>query len=381
MVRIGHTGFATRCIRFSVAAMALALLGALSVTPAAAQCTVSGSNTFCGTNAGAGATAIDDSGFGFDVFSSGESGGLNSAFGWEALQNNTTGTENVATGPSALNLNTTGSYNVATGSAALLNNTTGRNNTAVGEVAMESNISGTRNTATGDAALGFNTTGDNNVAVGNVALFNNTTGSNNIGVGRNAGSNLTTGDNNIDIGALGVAGESNFIRIGRKGVQTAAVIQGIYSSTLTSDSPVPVMVNSNGRLGVAPSSARFKRDVRNLGDASSGLMKLRPVSFRYKDDPDSALQYGLIAEEVAPVYPELVVRGDDGRINGVRYDLLPALLINEVQKLAKENRRLVAQVAALKKKDAQVDALAERMNALERQVRSTRQEHLASATR
>jgi len=158
-----------------------------------------------------------------------------------------------------------------------------------------------------------------------------------------------------------------------------------------------VLIDSSGHLGTGfllpflpflPSSARYKRDIHNIGEASRGLMKLRPVSFRYKQDPAGALQYGLIAEEVERVYPELVVHGDDGKVEGVRYELLPAMLLNEVQRQARENQRqaeqiriLTEQINALKRKDAQIDALAERMNALERQVRLARPEHLASAMR
>jgi hypothetical protein len=113
-----------------------------------------------------------------------------------------------------------------------------------------------------------------------------------------AGGNLTTGNNNIDIGNFGVAGDSNTIRIGRKGVQARAVIAGINNSSVFGS---PVVVNINGRLGIQASSARFKRDIRDMGDASAGLLRLRPVSFRYKQDPNRTLQYGLIAEEVERV--------------------------------------------------------------------------------
>lgn len=233
------------------------------------------------------------------------------------------------------------------------------------------------------------------VAFGQEALDGETTGFGNIAVGVGAGVNLTTGNDDIDIGADGVAGESKVIRIGARGLQTQAFVQGIYNSALSTLSPRPVVVNSNGRLGYMPSAALYKRDIRDMSDASSGLMKLRPVSFRYKEDPAGTLQYGLIAEEVERVYPELVTRGDDGKVESVRYELLPALLINEAQRQAKEGKQKDAQIealqrqivsqqhqiAALKKKDAQIDALAERMNALERQSRVARPEHLASAMR
>jgi hypothetical protein len=149
-----------------------------------------------------------------------------------------------------------------------------------------------------------------------------------------------------------------------------------------------VFIDQHGQLGVRPSSARFKRDIHDMGNASDGLMKLRPVSFRYKQDADGTLQYGLIAEDVARVYPDLVTYGNDGKLEGVRYDLLPAMLLNEVQKLARENRRKDAQIAAqqrqldtLEAREARIDALVVRINALERRVRLSRPEHLASAMR
>ena len=403
-----HTRSEARCGRFSIAAIAIALFGAVSVIPAAAQSpcidSSAGGNTFCGTDAGAGATASNDSALGDDALSSGDSGGSNTAIGIDALQLNTTGFDNTATGSNALSINTTGTGNTATGTGALFSNTTGKSNAATGTVALGSNTTGDRNTAMGTLALMDSTTGSDNTATGLDALtfdvtggentatgssaLKNSTGSNNIAIGYEGGISLTTGDNNIDIGNEGVAAEADTIRIGTKGTQTRTLVAGIYDSALTSLSPLPVVVNSNGRLGYMPSAARYKRDIHDMGDASNGLLKLRPVSFRYKQDPAGTLQYGLIAEEVERVYPELVAHGDDGKVEAVRYELLPAMLVNEVQKLAKENQRKDAQIAAqqreieaLKKKDAQVDALAERMNALERQVGLARPEHLASATR
>jgi hypothetical protein len=293
------------------------------------------------------------------------------------------------------------SFNVAIGDDALFHNATGDANTAIGYAALVDNTSGEFNIAIGESALLQSTTGSANLAIGDSALSSNTTGQSNIAVGVSAGFNLTTGSNNIDIGNYGVAGESNVIRIGTEptstdnglATQTSTFIAGIYGSAL----PLPlgprfVFVDSKGQLGTSSalpplpigpllSSARYKRDIHDMGDASDGLLKLRPVSFRYKQDPAGALEYGLIAEEVERVYPELVTHDADGRVEAVHYEMLPALLVNEVQKLARENHRLVEQVAALKKKDVQIDALTERMNALERQVRSARPEHLASAMR
>jgi polyhydroxyalkanoate synthesis regulator phasin len=310
----------------------------------------------------------------------------NTAAGDAALLNNATGLANTAAGAEALKSNTTCFANTAAGGEALLNNTTGFANTAAGLDALDSNTSGNDNTAAGLDALDSNTTGNANMAAGVGALFSNTTGGNNIAVGSNAGLNLTTGSNNIDVGNEGIAAESNIIRIGTDGTQTATFVAGVRNTRVFFGTSV--VINSSGQLGTLVSSARYKRDIRDMGEASSNLMKLRPVSFRYKEDPDSHLQYGLIAEQVERVYPELVTHGDDGKVEGVRYELLPAMLLNEVQKQAKENQRqaeqiriLTKQIDSLKKKDAQVDALAERMNALERQARLARPEHLASAMR
>jgi hypothetical protein len=147
---------------------------------------------------------------------------------------------------------------------------------------------------------------------------------------------LTTGSNNIDIYDGGVADESNTIRIGTVGTQTATYIAGI--SGATSSSGVAVYVNSNGQLGTTTSSARFKEDIRDMGDSTNGLMKLRPVRFRYKKDIDlsSLEEYGLVAEEVAKVYPDLVVYDKKGQPQTVRYHFVNAMLLNEVQKQARE---------------------------------------------
>ncbi len=184
------------------------------------------------------------------------------------------------------------------------------------------------------------------------ALLNNSSGTNNIGLGSFGGLNLTTGNNNIDIGNTGDAGESNTIRIGGQGNQTATFIAGIFSSLVTGDA---VVVSNTGKLGITPSSSRYKRDIHDMNSASNGLLKLRPVTFRYKEDPEGERQYGLIAEEVARVYPELVSHDTDGKVISVRYHELVPMLLNQVQKQARQLqqdtaqiRRLSAQVAELK---------------------------------
>ena len=208
------------------------------------------------------------------------------------------------------------------GSGALLNNTIALNNTAVGLQALRANTTGSSNTAAGLNALISNTTGSQNTALGQQALNANTTGQRNIGLGFQAGLNLSTGSNNIDIANAGVAAESNTIRIGTQGTQTKA--SAGTGGTLVSGSAVTV--SSTGQLGIVLSSARYKREIGDMGPASDKLMELRPVTFRYKQDPKGERQYGLIAEEMARVYPELVSHDTDGEVISVRYHgLMPML--------------------------------------------------------
>src|SRR5438552_3085145 len=204
------------------------------------------------------------------------------------------------------------------------------------------------NTAEGDGALSSVTTGFSNTANGVNALFCNTTGSSNIALGVSAGQNLTTGNNNIDIGNPGVAAEANTIRIGTVGTQTKTFIAGISGAGVTG---VAVKVNAAGQLGTAPSSERFKDAIKPMDKASEAVLALKPVTFHYKKelDPDGTPQFGLIAEEVAKVNPDLVARDDQGKIYTVRYDAVNAMLLNEflkehskVEELKKQVERLTA---------------------------------------
>ena len=227
------------------------------------------------------------------------------------------------------------------------------------------------------------------MAIGDFALTNNTTGSENIVIGSIAGSNIIAGDENIEIGTSGPTDESGTIRIGTQTLQTATYIAGISTAGVTGTA---VEVASNGQLGIALSSARYKHDIRDMGNASAGLMKLRPVSFRYKNDPSNTLQYGLVAEEVERVYPELVTRDNDGKVQSVRYLEFTALLLHELQRqsaeltregkqareLAKQldarNQQLAAQqreIQALEHNAASINALAERLRVLEHQINQT----------
>ena len=176
----------------------------------------------------------------------------------------------------------------------------------------------------------------------------------------------------------GTSDESNTIRIGTNGTQKKTFIAGISGTTV---SGADVVVSSTGQLGIATSSARYKRDIHDMGGASAGLMKLRPVSFRYKDDPSGTLQYGLVAEEVARVYPELVTRGTDGKLQSVRYLELTALLLNELQKQATKLAAQQREIDTLKQQNASINALSERLVTLERQVRMVNPDGLGSLAR
>jgi hypothetical protein len=280
-------------------------------------------------------SGTQDTAAGFSALSSNTTGTLNTALGYEALFLNTTGGANTALGPNTLYFNTTGNNNTAVGPQALFFNVTGQYNTAAGVNALFQNSFGQDNTATGYLALTDNTTASDNTAYGANALANNTSGSSNVAEGWHAGFNLTTGSNNIDIGNAGAAGDANTIKIGTQNAQTKTFIAAISGISVSGNA---VMVSSTGQLGVVVSSERFKTAISTMGSISEKLQQLRPVTFRLKTDPKGILQYGLIAEEVAKVYPDLLVRNESRRIDGVRYDELAPMLLNEAQR----QQRLIA---------------------------------------
>ena len=278
----------------------------------------------------------------------------NTATGTNALFNNTTGDNNTADGYYALYSNTTGSSNTADGAAALYSNTTGYSNTADGYYALFSNTTGYSNTAAGYDALNDNTSGNSNTADGFNALASNSTGNNNVAVGYEAGLNLTTGSNNIDIGAAGVAGESGRIRIGTPGKQTDTLIAGIYGKTIASG--VQVIIGSGGKLGTIQSSSRYKEAIKPMEKASEALLALEPVTYRYKHDldPDAIPQFGLIAEQVEKVNPDLVARDEEGKVTTVRYEAVNAMLLNE---FLKEHRKVEEQAGMMAQMKKQIEAL------------------------
>ena len=289
----------------------------------------------------------DNTAEGTDALFSLTTGTENTAIGFDALFSNTTGDSNTATGSIALTSNTTGVRNTANGFAALNSNTTGERNTATGRAAMVNNTTGNNNTAHGHDALFSNTTGNSNTAAGYDALLNNTTGVGNIALGNFAGSNLTTGDQNIDIGNVGVAAEANTIRIGTLGTQTATYVAGINGAGVTG---VAVKINAAGQLGTAPSAARFKDEIKPMDKASEAILALKPVTFHYKKeiDPEGIPQFGLVAEEVEKVNPDLVVRDANGKPYTVRYEAVNAMLLNEFLKEHHTVQEQEATIAQLK---------------------------------
>jgi endosialidase-like protein len=275
---------------------------------------------------------------------------------------------------SALPSVTTGTGDTAIGSGTLFNTTSGNNNDAMGLFSMFSNTIGFDNVGLGVESLFSNTTGSTNTAVGDFSGFSNMTGTTNIALGFFSGF-ATNGSFNIDIGNPGLAGESSTIRIGTVGQHSTTYVAGISGVAVTGGAPV--VVASNGQLGVGPvSSARFKRDIRSMGSRSDGLLKLRPVTFRYKNDPKGTLQYGVVAEEVARVYPELVVYGSDGKPLTVQYSALTAMLLNELQREHRENQQQAEQVKKLRAMQAVFEG---RLSGLEQAMDTHRNRKLAAA--
>jgi hypothetical protein len=318
-------------------------------------------------------TGTDDTAIGGDALFSNTTGFENTAVGCSALEFNVNGLDNTATGFLALRRNVNGNANTATGVKALENNVDGSSNTATGVQALEKNVEGNNNTATGAQALANNTSGIFNTAFGARALLSNTTaeantavgfealrsntGIGNIAIGTQAGFHLTTGNGNIDIGNGGVAGDTGTIRIGSAAelAVAATFIAGIFGTPVVGDA---VFVNSAGQLGVggALSSARFKDDIKPMDKTSEAILALKPVTFRYKKelDPKGIPQFGLVAEEVEKVNPDLITRDRDGKPYTVRYEEVNAMLLNE---FLKEHRKVEKLEATVAQQQKQIEAL------------------------
>src|SRR5438105_7941808 len=313
-----------------------------AIGAAALESNTANNNTDCGSFAlNANTTGGGNTATGIDALMLNIGGSTNTANGASALFHNTSGSNNVATGWVALFNNTTGIQNTATGVNALQNNN-GSANTANGFRALQKNTTGIQNTANGINALGLNMTGKGNTAEGSSALQNNT-GSFNTALGFNAGATLTTGHDNIDIDAGGVAGESSTIRIGTA-KQSATFIRGISGAVVASGATV--IVGTDGHLGTIVSSERFKDAIKPMDKASEAILALQPVTFRYKHelDPDGIPQFGLVAEQVEKVNPDLVARDDQDKPYSVRYEAVNAMLLNE---FLKEHRKVEEQGLAM----------------------------------
>lgn len=276
------------------------------------------------------------------------SGGYNAVFGNYSMHNNTSGIGNSALGFQALNQNTSGYWNTALGDLSLYSETTAQWNVAAGYQSLY-------NTATGWG----------NVGIGSFAGENITTGSNNIAIGLNAGYYNSTGNYNIEIGHQGLSTDSGVIRIGDNN-QSSFYAAGINGVTVSGG--IPVYINSSGQMGTVSSSIRFKEDVHDMGSISDGLMYLRPVIYRYKQpapDGSKPIDYGLIAEEVAKIYPDLVVKDTSGQIQTVQYQKLTPMLLNELQKQHQLLQVQQAKIEQLEKKLAALPSLEQRLTALE----------------
>jgi endosialidase-like protein len=271
-------------------------------------------------------TAEGNTAAGTGALFSNTTGDGNTAIGLSALVNNSTGSANTASGANTLFNNTIGIQNAGYGQGALYNNISGNANTAIGTAALAGNTTGGANTAIGTAALGGNTTGGDNTAIGSGPLISST-GSTNTALGVNAGSGVTAASNVICIGA-NVEGAN---------IDNSCFIGNIYGQT--AGFGTAVYINSSGQLGTMNSSRRFKDNIKPMDKASEVLFALKPVTFRYKKefDPAGIPQFGLVAEDVEKVNPDLVVRDADGKVRSVRYEQINAMLLNE---FLKEHRKV-----------------------------------------
>jgi trimeric autotransporter adhesin len=271
----------------------------------------------------------------------------NTAVGTAALLFNSTGSQNTAVGSTALENNATGLGNTATGHRALFSNIDASSNTAVGRVALTNHTTGNFNTAIGNQAMEDNTSGVGNTAIGSIALVGVTTGDKNTGLGRGAGSALGTGSGNVCIGQ-GVTGEAD--------VNDRTYIRNVNTDTVSGGGADFVTVDlATGRVGHLASSRRYKDDIKPMDKASEVLYRLKPVTYRYNKEIDrnQVLDYGLIAEDVAEIDPNLTVHDKNGQIETVRYTAVNAMLLNEFLQEHKKVEEQQASIAELKSTIAQ----------------------------
>ena len=323
------------------------------------QNTTAGANTAIGSYAlssqsfDSGGTAWDawNTAIGFNALAANQptsisTGDRNTAVGAVALRNNTTGRINTAVGVDSLQQNTSGDANTAVGFESLLANTTGYYNVGLGMDALRANGTGYGNSAVGSEALLTFNDGASNTALGWHSLGSLTLGYRNLALGAYTGNLLTTGNDNIYLSHTGAANENNTTRIGKD--QTRAFMAGVFGTTTGHPTTLLVQVDQNGQLGTAASSRRYKQDIEDMGAITDRIFSLRPVTFHYKVHPDGPTHFGLIAEEVDEVMPELVVRGRDGQIETVAYQDLTPMLLNEVQKQRREILSLKAELETIR---------------------------------
>jgi len=322
------------CRGFLLILLVLACIALAPQTRAACEdgCDLTNQNTFLGDNA----------------LSSNTAGFNNTAIGSSALASNSTGAANTATGQTALASNTTGLNNTADGAGALAANSTGGGNTATGQLALTNNVAGSNNTAVGMGTLSLSS-GSNNTAIGASAGDSVGTGNDNVFIGFTAGEMVQGGSHNIEIAHHGTPGDIATIRIGTKKNQKNTYIAGITGVTVAGG--VSVIVDDSGHLGTVTSSARFKDNVRPMDKASEAILALQPVTFRYKHDldPEGIPQFGLVAEQVEKVNPDLVARDEQGKPYTVRYEAVNAMLLNEFLKEHRKGEEQQATITQLKK--------------------------------
>ena len=337
----------------------LLALGCLALCPAAQAVSPAPDGGYAGGTTAEGQNALlsltsglYNTAIGFDSLLSNTDASFNTAIGAGTLLANTA-ESNTATGAGALLSNTTGSFNTADGVFTLFSNISGFDNTAIGDAALFRNIGGINNTAIGGETLLDNTQGSNNTAAGRFALTHNISGSGNTAYGLDALVN-SIGNDNVALGheaGSGVTTASNVICIGANvvgnDVNDSCYIGNIFGDT--SSGGTAVFINSNGRLGTVQSSRRFKEEIKPMDKASEGLFSLKPVTFRYKKeiDPQGIPQFGLVAEEVEKVNPDLVVRDKEGKAYSVRYEQVNAMLLNEFlkeHKKVEEQQETIAQM-------------------------------------
>jgi len=304
--------------------------------------------------------AANNIGLGFNAVNASVTGVRNLGVGVSALRSVTSGESNTALGFEALKSTDNGFQNVAVGAQTMFQNTSGAFNVALGYSAVANNISGNANVGIGFSTMSTLTAGDSNTAVGFGTLTAVGTGQVNLALGAGAGAHLVgANSNNVDVANTGVAGDNGAVRIGTAGTQSSFFAAGIRGVTTGAADAVSVVIDSNGQLGTINSSRRYKEDIQDMGDASAGLMQLRPVTYRYRQayaDGTKPIDYGLIAEEVERVYQDLVAHLANGEVETVQYQKINAMLLNEVQKQHRTLEEQHTEIELLKARLALLEA-------------------------